>query len=442
MKIITTTLLLFFLSISFSFGQKTEIETKIKNTDLKQIKNNVLVDYDFIKQTRDKITIIEFWETWCAPCIKGMGHLKALQAKFQNSLKVVCVSSDDFDKTTSFIAKNDFPFDFIYDPEEQLSKIFPHQGIPHTILIDKEGHINAETYPGYIDQEVLTKLDNNNQVHLPTKRNFTPSELRDKENSNSLLKFDLQRYELGDRKYIETNKQEIPIQIVKGYSGKTYKDTLETIEECIIAGKNALEIYQYAYDDIPISRFIYNENLKYLNSDLPHFLYRMKFSSSNLIGKFKEKLIHQLNSAWGLKTEIIEKECDYYELVSIDLKEGKIMDKPNSEIKITGQTIQSYKELTTNNILTLENISKLIENQIVHLQSNKYYDQEDKRIYFPVTTSLTGVYIINLSIKNESSNVDSWIEILSDNGLNLVKKRGKIKFVRIEKAVHNIGYNK
>ncbi len=152
-------------------------------------------------------------------------------------MKVVCVSSDDFDKTTSFIAKNDFPFDFIYDPEEQLSKIFPHQGIPHTILIDKEGHINAETYPGYIDQEVLTKLDNNNQVHLPTKRNFTPSELRDKENSNSLLKFDLQRYELGDRKYIETNKQEIPIQIVKGYSGKTYKDTLETIEECIIAGK-------------------------------------------------------------------------------------------------------------------------------------------------------------------------------------------------------------
>ena len=101
--------------------------------------------------------------------------------------------------------------------------------------------------------------------------------------------------------------------------------------------------------------------------------------------------------------------------------------------------------------MTLENISKLIENQIVHLQSNKYYDQEDKRIYFPVTTSLTGVYIINLSIKNESSNVDSWIEILSDNGLNLVniwggcwcvKKRGKIKFVRIEKAVHNIGYNK
>lgn len=168
----------------------------------------------------------------------------------------------------------------------------------------------------------------------------------------------------------------------------------------------------------------------------------MKFSSSNLIGKFKEKLIHQLNSAWELKTEIIEKECDYYELVSIDLKEGKIMDKPNSEIKITGQTIQSYKELTTNNILTPENISKLIENQIVYLQSNKYYDQEDKRIYFPVTTSLTGVYIINLSIKNESSNVDSWIEILSDNGLNLVKKRGKIKFVRIEKAVHNIGYNK
>ncbi|WP_321285369.1 TlpA disulfide reductase family protein [uncultured Sunxiuqinia sp.] len=440
MKIITTISLLFF-SILLTFGQKTEIGNKVGSTEFKQIKNGVCVNYDFIDQTKGKITIIEFWETWCGPCIEGMGHLKALQSKFPNSLKVVCVSSDRFDKTVEFITRNDFPFDFIYDGEKLLSEIFPHSGIPHTILIDKKGQINAQTYPGYVTEQILTELNNDHQVNLPTKKNFVPSQLRKDNNKNSLITFELQRHELGERNYIEeTCNKDIPLQIITGYTGKAYFDTIETINGCVIAGKNALQIYQYAFDNIPTSRFIYDRNLNYLNSSLPNYRYKMNFSCSNLVGDFKEILINQLNSVWGLKTEIIEKEITYYELIDIDLKENKIVTVPNSTIKITGSTSQSFKELTTSNIYTAESIAALIEKQIVFLQDNKYWNQQDKKIYFPVTTNIKGEFALNISINDESSSVDKWIELLNENGLSLVKRKGEIKYIKIEKAAHNILY--
>ncbi|WP_317235655.1 TlpA family protein disulfide reductase [Belliella filtrata] len=402
--------------------------------NLKQISNGVLTDYDFVKRSEGKITIIEFWETWCAPCIEGMGHLKALKSKFPDSLEIICISSDGIDKTIDFITKNDFPFTFIHDDEKSLKKIFPHQGIPHTILIDKKGQIKSQTYVGFVTEQVLTELDNGNQVNLPMKKNFDPSELINVNKSNSLIKFELLRHELGEPNSIsEAINVDRPVQIITGYSGKAYYDTLETITQCTITGRNALEIYQYAYDDIPLSRFIYDNNLGYLNSSLPNFLYKMNFSASNLLGDAKEILINQLNSIWGLKTKIIEKECTYYELVSINLKEDTIMTESNPTIEIKRSTSRSALELTTSDIFTAESIAKLIEDQFVFLQDYKYWNQQENKIYFPVTTNLSGKYALNISINDESSSLDNWIELLAKNGLSLERKHGKVKYIQIER---------
>ena len=148
MKIFTTLYLLFF-SIAITFGQKTEIENKIERIKFKQLKKGEFANYDFVKQTNGKMIIIEFWETWCAPCIEGMEHLKALKSKFPNSLEIICVSSDRLDKTVEFLAKKDFPFTFIYDEEKSLSKIFPHSGIPGLApVVARSGLGGASLCPG------------------------------------------------------------------------------------------------------------------------------------------------------------------------------------------------------------------------------------------------------------------------------------------------------
>ena len=85
-------LVLLISSVLSLFGQDKYLKNKISNTKLKQIKNKSLVDCNLLEQTKGKITIIEFWETWCGPCIEGMHHLKKLKDKFAEELEIVCVS--------------------------------------------------------------------------------------------------------------------------------------------------------------------------------------------------------------------------------------------------------------------------------------------------------------------------------------------------------------
>ena len=44
---------------------------------------------------------------------------------------------------------------------------------------------------------------------------------------------------------------------------------------------------------------------------------------------------------------------------------------------------------------------------------------------------------VNLSINDESSDLEKWVKILAENGLNMVKKRGMVQYVKIEKRAKN-----
>jgi thiol-disulfide isomerase/thioredoxin len=423
MRVTTTLFALLFFFIT-TYSQENNIKEKLGDIELQQIKDGVCTNFNFLQQTSGKITIIEFWETWCGPCIEGMSHLNALKSKFPNSLKIVCVSSDNFEKTTDFIAKNDFPFDFIYDGEKNLSKIFPHTGIPHTILIDKKGIIQAETFPGYVTEQILSELNNDNQVNLPAKKNFVPSELGRNENKNSLITFELQRHELGERNYIETtSNMDTPVQIINGYSAGMYYDTLETINGCVIAGKNALQIYQYAYNNIPISRFSYDSDLSYLDSHLPNHLYKMNFSCSSLLGNYQTILINQLNSVFGLETKIIEKEVEILVLDSIDTNNEACKESSGN---VQSQTFQySYKDyILSGSGISVASILKSIED----------------KISMPVESKLEepNLFDLNIAIKDEKNqDINVWINHFKKNGLILRQDKKLIQFVKIEKAAHS-----
>jgi|GEM_PF-6613735 len=423
MKVTTTLFALLFFFIT-TYAQENNINEKLGSIELQQIKDGACTGFNFLEQTSGKITIIEFWETWCGPCIEGMSHLNALKSKFPNSLKIVCVSSDNFEKTIDFISKNDYPFDFIYDSEKNLSKIFPHTGIPHTILIDKKGIIQAETYPGYVTEQILSELNNDNPVNLPAKKNFVPSELGRNENKSSLITFELQRHELGERNYIETTtNMDTPVKIINGYSAGMYYDTLETINGCIIAGKNALQIYQYAYNNIPISRFSYDSDLSYLDSHLPNHLYKMNFSCSSLLGNYQTILINQLNSVFGLETKIIEKEVEILILDSIDTNNEACNESSGN---VQSQTFQySYKDyILSGSGISVSAILKSIED----------------KISMPVESMLEEptLFDLNIAIKDEENqDVDVWLNHFKENGLILRQDKKRIQFVKIEKAAHN-----
>ena len=327
------------------FGQQTEIQTRVKGLHLRSMQGGKLMDYDLLSQSENKIVLIEFWETWCGPCIASMPHLKDLKNKFHDNLKVICISSDGYKKTTDFINKNSLPFDFIFDEQKQLSAIFPHSGIPHTIIVDTKGKIQAQTLPAFITDTQIRQMISGEQIDVPEKKNFNPDELGKGRSRTSLVSFELLNSELGDRSYSSTSiTKDNKKRIVKGYSANEFIDTVETIKTYVSAAKNILQLYSFAYGDIPENRFIFSDDLKYINSYTPDNLYTVNFSVSNLLGDFNTILKRQLNTTLGLESEIIEKDTTVLILKKIEVngKSVKLMDPQKGKLINNFITVDSF----------------------------------------------------------------------------------------------------
>ena len=103
---------------------------------------------------RNKLVVINFWATWCAPCRKEMPLLDLLQSdKRLNNLKVlpINVGKEDMIKAKIFFKElNIKNLDIYFDSTVNLANKFLLRGLPTTILINKKGQEFAKIF-GYID---------------------------------------------------------------------------------------------------------------------------------------------------------------------------------------------------------------------------------------------------------------------------------------------------
>lgn len=89
---------------------------------------NTLADY------KGKLIILDFWATWCVPCIKNFPKLHALQNEFADKIKVLAVTQEDTGKINKFFktgAGKEHTYVNSVINDSVLSKYFPHRGVPH-----------------------------------------------------------------------------------------------------------------------------------------------------------------------------------------------------------------------------------------------------------------------------------------------------------------------
>lgn len=99
-----------------------------------------------LSEFEDKIVFINFWATWCPPCIAEMPSINQLHEKFKNDKEIVflMISQDkDFGKAKDFLEKKSFGFD-IFQSQTSLPKDLRSNSIPATFVLDKSGNIVYE----------------------------------------------------------------------------------------------------------------------------------------------------------------------------------------------------------------------------------------------------------------------------------------------------------
>jgi len=96
---------------------------------------------------KGKVVFIDFWATWCVPCIASMPKTHELMAPFKDRDDIVFLNVNIQDETArwkNFVTKEKMPGVNLFADKDQsdlLFKNFNFSGIPHFVLIDKEGNI-------------------------------------------------------------------------------------------------------------------------------------------------------------------------------------------------------------------------------------------------------------------------------------------------------------
>jgi thiol-disulfide isomerase/thioredoxin len=93
--------------------------------------------------------LVEFWATWCGPCVASIPHLNEIQAQYRDrGLAVVGVSNEKRNVVESFLKNHTMTYTVALDPSiVQLQMRLGVTGIPHAFLVDRNGKIVWEGHP-------------------------------------------------------------------------------------------------------------------------------------------------------------------------------------------------------------------------------------------------------------------------------------------------------
>ena len=111
-----------------------------------------------------EVVLIDFWATWCAPCLAEMPHLERMQTEYKSKgFLVVAVSMDgpeSISDVPAFAKRNQMNFPVLLDEDSSIASIYnPRKSAPLSAIIDKQGRISAVREGYNAGDEAYVKAD-------------------------------------------------------------------------------------------------------------------------------------------------------------------------------------------------------------------------------------------------------------------------------------------
>ncbi len=109
---------------------------------------------------RGKVVLLDFWATWCGPCMHEMPNVKNEYGMYKGKgFEVVGVSLDrDPAQWKKVIDVRDFSWNHVLDQDNSVARLYDVSGIPFTLLLDEEGIIIGKNLRGAVLGRELAKI--------------------------------------------------------------------------------------------------------------------------------------------------------------------------------------------------------------------------------------------------------------------------------------------
>lgn len=147
-------LLLFTIFVAYAKEPKTLPNTKVKNLKGESVETKTF-------SNDGKPMVINFWATWCKPCILELNNIHDVYEKWQNEtgVKIIAISIDDVrssKKVAPFVKGRNWRYEVYLDENGDFRRAMNVNNPPHSFLLNSKGEIVWE-HNGYApgDEEIL-----------------------------------------------------------------------------------------------------------------------------------------------------------------------------------------------------------------------------------------------------------------------------------------------
>lgn len=156
-----------------SIGEK--VPDELWNTPLQVVNDPdgkttaTLADY------KGKLIILDFWATWCSPCIKYFPKVHALQNKFGDKIKILAATYENLEKINTFFktgaGKEHTDVNSVVN-DSVLSRYFPHNGVPHIVWINTKGRLVNTTRAEFLTAANIQSILDGKKTQMITKHDI------------------------------------------------------------------------------------------------------------------------------------------------------------------------------------------------------------------------------------------------------------------------------
>ena len=342
-----------------------------------QVKFNKALDQSLASNFyQNKLLVLDFWATWCAPCIASFPHLNSLSDKFKSDKILFATITDEPELTaTTFFKRTQKKVNAIklIDTSKITSKLFGAFSIPFCVVIDQKNIVRWKGNTADLTDQILQEI-----INSPS-----PTVTAEDNKLNTLLTAAL-----------SAPKKPAPITYFKfsaikgtdsGYAGGSSRgsaqsDYYEITKNNIMLGDFLGELSGYSR----AARFITNDSLKLKQLVSVDYISPFSRGYEQFAKEYEDRFIPKkprtnyllflLQNTFNFDFKIIEKKMNAYEMVVINQKKldnFKSLQKGHSSFSddyfpkfeivgyklnaISQQLESSFKKIILNNIVNEDN---------------------------------------------------------------------------------------